>query len=58
MLSKKPLMSGVLPSSDVSDASMCMWRHATLSTVRMFDPWMSEIVGPRPQLLPLVVSST
>ena len=38
MFSKKPLMRGVLPSGDVSDASMCMWRHATLSTVRMFDP--------------------
>ena len=51
-------MSGVLPSSDTSDASILMCRHAGLSTLRLLLPWMSESVGPRPHALPLVVSST
>ena len=32
-----PSTSGVLPSSDTSDASIFMWRHAGLSTARLFD---------------------
>ena len=55
--SRKPLMSGVLPSFDTSDASIWMWRHAGLSTERLFEPWMSDWTGPRPHDLPLVVSS-
>ena len=55
--SRKPLMSGVLPSFEMSDASIWMWRHAGLSTDRLFDPWMSESTGPRPHDFPLVVSS-
>ena len=34
----KPLTSGVLPSGDTSDASILIWRHAGLSTARLFDP--------------------
>ena len=58
MFSKKPLMSGVLPSFDVSEASIWMCRHAGLSVVRFMTPWTSDCTGPRPQLLPLVVNST
>ena len=58
MLSKKPSMSGLLPSSETSDASIWMWRQAGLSTLRLLPPWMSETVGPRPHFAPLVVSST
>ena len=55
--SRKPFTSGVLPSSDTSDASIFMCRHAGLSTARLFEPWMSDCTGPRPHDLPLVVSS-
>ena len=55
--SRNPLMSGVLPSAETSDASILMWRQAGLSTERLFDPWMSDCTGPRPHDFPLVVSS-
>src|SRR5713101_6288426 len=55
--SVKPFTSGVLPSSDTSEASIFMWRHAGLSTDRLLDPWMSDCTGPRPHDFPLVVSS-
>src|ERR1700722_520777 len=35
MLSRTPLMRGVLPSSDTSDASILTWRQAGLSTERL-----------------------
>ena len=34
----KPLISGVLPSSETSDESILMWRHAGLSTPRLLEP--------------------
>src|SRR6266850_3501692 len=55
--SMNPAISGVLPSSETSDASILMWRQAGLSTLRLFAPWMSDCTGPRPHDLPLVVSS-
>ena len=57
MPSVNPLTSGVLPSSEISEASILMCRHAGLSTERLFEPWMSDCTGPRPHDLPLVVSS-
>ena len=57
MPSVNPFTSGVFPSSDTSDASIFMWRHAGLSTERLLLPWMSDCTGPRPHDLPLVVSS-
>ena len=41
-------LMALLPSSETSDASILMWRHAGLSTLRLLPPWMSETVGPRP----------
>ena len=38
MPSKKPSISGVLPSSETSDASILMWRQAGLSTLRLLLP--------------------
>src|SRR5205085_5513460 len=55
--SMNPLMSGVLPSADTSDASILMCRQAGLSTDRLLEPWMSDCTGPRPHDFPLVVSS-
>jgi hypothetical protein len=53
----KPAIRGVLPSAETSEDSILMWRHAGLSTPRLFEPWMSDWTGPRPHDLPLVVSS-
>src|SRR5947208_2712373 len=58
MLSKKPAILGVLPSSETSELSILMCRQAGLSTDRFQEPWISETVGPFAQLLPDVVSST
>ena len=58
MPSKKPSMSGVLPSSLTSEASILMCRQAGLSVPRLLLPWMSDTVGPRPHAVPDVVSST
>src|SRR6266702_2648820 len=58
MLSKKPAIFGVLPSSEMSELGILMCRHAGLSTERFQEPWMSDTVGPLPHRVPDVVSST